>query len=120
MFLQAIYIFWKYLVRSIAIIGVLLFVAGVIALIILQISSTRTYFIDSIESNFQSKYHGQLHIESIEGFIPFNATIHNISFLYQEDDLIAPNAKGARQEAMEILQHTPGPFLDARHIFSQP
>ncbi|HAC15588.1 MAG TPA: hypothetical protein DCE78_06545 [Bacteroidetes bacterium] len=67
----------------------LLFVAGVIALIILQISSTRTYFIDSIESNFQTKYHGQLHIESIEGFIPFNATIHNISFLYQEDELIA-------------------------------
>src|SRR5690606_34550921 len=87
----AIYIFWKYLIRSIAIVGVLLSIAAVIALLILQIPGTRSYFIDSIESNFQSKYHGQLHIESIDGFIPFNATIHNISFLYQEDELVDPD-----------------------------
>ena len=91
MFLQAIYIFWKYLVRSIAIISALLFIAGIIALILLQVPSTRSYFIDLVESNFQSKYHGQLHIESIEGFIPFNATIHNISFLYQKDELVVPD-----------------------------
>lgn len=91
MFLQAIYIFWKYLVRSIAIISALLFIAGIIALILLQVPSTRSYFIDLVESNFQSKYHGQLHIESIEGFIPFNATIHNISFLYKKDELVVPD-----------------------------
>jgi hypothetical protein len=83
--LQFIYITWKYLIRTIAIVSFFLLLSILVAWIWLQLPSARAYFIQSIEHDFSARYHGELHIGSIDGLLPFRASIHQISVIWQED-----------------------------------
>jgi hypothetical protein len=59
--------------------------SALVAFAWLQLPFARTYFIQSVENDFSSRYHGELSIGSVEGLIPFRATIRDVSAVWVED-----------------------------------
>ncbi len=59
--------------------------SAIVAFAWLQLPFAKSYFIQSIESNFSNRYHGTLSIGSVEGLIPFRATIHDVDVVWEEE-----------------------------------
>lgn len=59
--------------------------SALVAFAWLQLPFARTYFIQTVENNFNSRYHGTLTIGSVEGLIPFRATIHDVTAVWSEE-----------------------------------
>lgn len=59
--------------------------SALVAFAWLQLPFARTYFIQTVENNFNSQYHGTLSIGSVEGLIPFRATIYDVSAVWNEE-----------------------------------
>jgi len=75
-----IYILWKFFWTSV---GVLLAAAVIIAgltLSALQLPVSKNYIKGQLTDSFNKNFEGELKVESIRGFIPFKAELHDVEF----------------------------------------
>lgn len=59
--------------------------SALVAFAWLQLPFARSYFIQTVENDFSSRYHGTLSIGSVDGLIPFRATVHDVSVVWMEE-----------------------------------
>ncbi len=83
--LEFLYIAWRYLTRAIAIIAFFMLMSVIVAFGWLQLPYAKSYFIQTVESSFENRYHGTLSIGSLGGLLPFSVTLYDVSAVWQEE-----------------------------------
>lgn len=84
--------------------------SALVAFIWLQLPFARSYLIQTVENNFNNRYHGTLSIGAVEGLIPFRATLYDVSAVwseegYQPDTLITVKKIDVSLNPLDLLSN---------------
>src|SRR5690554_413535 len=80
---------WNVFWISFGILGLTVFIIGLLGFGILQLKATKTYIATRIEQNFNSKYNGVLTIGQLSGIMPMSFDLEDVN-LYPDSSSIKP------------------------------
>lgn len=86
MILRWVYNFWNFLLKTIAILLVVLVVLAGALFAILQIPQSKDYVKDQLVNTFNNQFEGELQVERIGGLIPFRIDLHEVELLSSDRD----------------------------------
>lgn len=109
MFLRWLHKSWKYFWRAVMALLLIIVIAGGALIGILQLPVTENYLIDRIQNNVEKKFYADLQIKSIDGFLPFNISMHDVvlvnTYEASEDTVIKADQLSASAEIWGLLQN---------------
>lgn len=84
MILRFIHILWKVFWRILFVFAAVVLALLVIVVGLLQLPHSQNYIKNEVETAFNQQYEGDLHVESVSGFLPFSATVHGVEFTHPD------------------------------------
>ncbi|MFU8812274.1 MAG: AsmA family protein [Balneolaceae bacterium] len=89
MFLRWIYNSWKLFWRAVGVLFLVMITVAAIGLAVIQLPVTKNIIKSELIQRFNSDFEGQLYIESLHGFLPFNAELRQVE-LYESPESDRP------------------------------